>query len=73
VDPLCAGIYLPNFYLVTAALNQANAAGSRAAVSLPSGVTYVLAHRVAVWEVVDANRPTKNIAKTARHFRWPPA
>lgn len=50
-----------------------NNVDSRAAVSLPSGVTYVLGHRVAVWEVVDANRQTKDIAKTARHFRWPPA
>jgi len=48
VDPLCAGIYLPDFYLVTEALKQANAVGSRAAVSPPSGVTYILGHRVAV-------------------------
>jgi uncharacterized protein (DUF433 family) len=34
---------------------------------------YVLGHRVAVWEVVDAQRETKAIARTAEHFRWPPA
>lgn len=34
---------------------------------------YVLGHRVAVWEVVDVQREAKTIAKTAEHFRWPPA
>lgn len=34
---------------------------------------YVLGHRVAVWEVVDAQRDLKNVEKLARHFRWPPA
>lgn len=34
---------------------------------------YVLGHRVAVWEVVDAHHQAKTIAKTAQHFRWPPA
>lgn len=34
---------------------------------------YVLGHRVAVWEVVDAHRRIKSIAKTAAHFRWPPS
>src|ERR1700761_5932516 len=34
---------------------------------------YVQGHRVAVWEVADAYRETKSIAKTADHFRWPPA
>jgi len=34
---------------------------------------YVLGHRVAVWEVVDAHRQAKTISKTAEHFRWPPA
>jgi uncharacterized protein (DUF433 family) len=34
---------------------------------------YVLGHRVAVWEVVDVQRETKVIAKTADHFRWTPA
>lgn len=34
---------------------------------------YVLGHRVAVWEVVDVHSEAKNIAKTAEHFRWPPA
>lgn len=34
---------------------------------------YVLGHRVAVWEVVDVQRETKTVAKTAEHFRWPPA
>jgi len=32
---------------------------------------YVLGHRVAVWEVVDAHRQAKTISKTAEHFRWP--
>lgn len=34
---------------------------------------YVLGHRVAVWEVADAHREAKSVAKTAAHFRWPPA
>ena len=34
---------------------------------------YVLGHRVGVWEVADIYRETKTVAKTARHFRWPPA
>ncbi|MEW6303570.1 MAG: hypothetical protein AB1705_08875 [Verrucomicrobiota bacterium] len=34
---------------------------------------YVLGHRVAVWEVVDAFREARTVARTARHFRWPPA
>jgi hypothetical protein len=34
---------------------------------------YVLGHRVAVWEVEDVHRETKNVDKTARHFRWPPS
>lgn len=34
---------------------------------------HVLGHRVAVWEVVDVYRAAKTIAKTAEHFRWPPA
>ena len=34
---------------------------------------YILGHRVAVWEVVDAFRELKTVAKTAKHFRWPPA
>jgi len=34
---------------------------------------YVLGHRVAVWEVEDVYRRTKTIARTAEHFRWPPA
>jgi uncharacterized protein (DUF433 family) len=34
---------------------------------------YVLGHRVAVWEVLDVFRAAKTIAKTAAHFRWPPA
>ena len=34
---------------------------------------YVLGHRVAVWEVVAAQREAGTIAKTAAHFRWPPA
>lgn len=34
---------------------------------------YVLGHRIAVWEVADVHRQTKTVAKTAAHFRWPPA
>ena len=34
---------------------------------------HVLGHRVAVWEVVDVHLAAKTIAKTAEHFRWPPA
>ena len=34
---------------------------------------YVLGHRVAVWEAVDVYREYKDVSKTARHFRWPPA
>lgn len=34
---------------------------------------YVLGHRVAVWEVVDALKEAKSAAKTADHFRWSPA
>jgi uncharacterized protein (DUF433 family) len=34
---------------------------------------YVLGHRIGVWEVVDVRHETKTVAKTARHFRWPPA
>jgi len=33
---------------------------------------YILGHRVAVWEVDDVQRETRSVAKTARHFRWPP-
>ena len=32
---------------------------------------FVLGHRVAVWEVVDVQRETRTIAKTAAYFRWP--
>src|ERR1700679_2373996 len=34
---------------------------------------YVQGHRVAVWEVADVHKETKSIARTADHFRWPPA
>jgi len=34
---------------------------------------YVLGHRVAVWEVLDAYKATQTVAKTAGHFRWPTA
>jgi hypothetical protein len=34
---------------------------------------YVLGHRVAAWEVVAVNHETRSVAKTAEHFRWPPA
>ena len=33
---------------------------------------YILGHRVAVWEVEDVHRETRNVEKTAGHFRWPP-
>jgi uncharacterized protein (DUF433 family) len=32
---------------------------------------YVLGHRVAVWEVLDAYGEAKTIARTAHHFGWP--
>lgn len=34
---------------------------------------FVLGHRVAVWEVLDVYGEAKTVAKTAQHFRWPPA
>ena len=34
---------------------------------------YVLGHRVAVWEVVGVYHEAKSVARTAEHFRWPPA
>ena len=34
---------------------------------------YVQGHRVAVWEVAEAYRETKSVARTADHFRWSPA
>ncbi|MGO8765404.1 MAG: hypothetical protein ACLQSR_09780 [Limisphaerales bacterium] len=34
---------------------------------------FVQGHRVAVWEVAEVYREAKTIAKTADHFRWPPA
>jgi len=34
---------------------------------------YVQGHRVAVWEVAAVQEETGSIAKTANHFRWPPA
>ena len=34
---------------------------------------YLQGHRVAVWEVIDVYGEAKTIAKTAEHFRWPPA
>jgi len=46
-------------------INFRDAAGGREA--------HILGHRVAVWEVVDVHRAAKTIAKTAEHFRWPPA
>ena len=41
--------------------------------SLGGREAYVLGHRVAVWEVVEVRRAAKTVAKTAGHFRWPPA
>jgi uncharacterized protein (DUF433 family) len=32
---------------------------------------YILGHRVAVWEVVDAHRELKSVSRTAGHFSWP--
>lgn len=32
---------------------------------------YVLGQRVAVWEVVDVNRESRAISRTADHFGWP--
>ena len=32
---------------------------------------YILGHRVAVWEVVDAHRELKTVSRTASHFGWP--
>ena len=32
---------------------------------------YILGHRVAVWEVVDAHRELKTVPRTASHFSWP--
>lgn len=34
---------------------------------------YVLGHRIAVWEVLDAYSHVKTIAGVADHFRWTPA
>jgi uncharacterized protein (DUF433 family) len=34
---------------------------------------YLQGHRVAVWEVMDVYRAAKTVARTADHFRWPPA
>ena len=34
---------------------------------------YMQGHRVAVWEVADVYQEAKSVAKTADHFRWPPA
>jgi len=42
-----------------------DSAGGRAA--------YILGHRVAIWEVRDVHQEVRTIAKTADHFRWPPA
>jgi len=41
--------------------------------SLGGREAYVLGHRVSVWEVLDAHREAKTIARTANHFRWTPA
>src|SRR5260221_6436225 len=34
---------------------------------------YVLGHRIAVWEVVDVYGEVRTMARTGKHFRWPPA
>lgn len=34
---------------------------------------YVLGHRIAVWEVMDAHRSATTITGVADHFRWTPA
>jgi uncharacterized protein (DUF433 family) len=41
--------------------------------SLGGREAYVQGHRVAVWEVMEVHREAKSVAKTAGHFRWPPA
>jgi uncharacterized protein (DUF433 family) len=41
--------------------------------SLGGREAYVQGHRVAVWEVKEVYREAKTIARTAGHFRWPPA
>jgi uncharacterized protein (DUF433 family) len=33
--------------------------------------TYIVGHRVAVWEVVDAFKEIGSIKKVADHFNWP--
>jgi len=34
---------------------------------------YVLGHRVAIWEVLEAFKQAGSVQKTAAHFNWPPA
>ena len=34
---------------------------------------YLIGHRVAIWEVIHIQKETRNVAKTAEHFRWPAA
>jgi uncharacterized protein (DUF433 family) len=41
--------------------------------SIAGREAYIQGHRVAVWEVVDVYREARSVAKTASHFRWPPA
>ena len=41
--------------------------------SLSGREAYVTGHRVGVWEVLGLYGETRSIAKTAEHFRWPPA
>lgn len=34
---------------------------------------FILGHRLAAWEVVDAFKEAGSLANTAAHFSWPPA
>jgi hypothetical protein len=40
--------------------------------SMSGREAYLSGHRVAIWEVQDAQAELKSIAKTAGHFLWPP-
>jgi len=41
--------------------------------SIAGREAYILGHRIAVWEVLEVFGELKTVAKTAQHFRWPPA
>jgi uncharacterized protein (DUF433 family) len=40
--------------------------------SLSGREAYVTGHRVAVWEIVAVYEEAQSVAKTAKHFDWPP-